>query len=342
MFSLISWTTPEWLFALPLALLPWITHNAYKTIPWGQFVPVDPLSNLILLFLKTLGSLAIASLLIVLAHPYQPEKTVERFGEGAEFIILLDRSRSMDDIFNRRPRNTMPVDLTPQRSKRSVSADYLSEFVKRRPDDRFGYVFFSIQSTEILSLTYNKAAILATISAGSLGRGISQTNIVEALSLAAEMYQREDYRGSRNVLLISDGGQILTSDEERYLTQLYRKMNLNIYWIYLRSIRGMTLDESDEDSIFWTDLPERKLHDFFKRLEVPYTAFEAGSMEEYAAAIDEIDRQQYQPLIVEEVVPKQSNVDGFLALSCFALLLLASAYGYSFLGVRQTRQPRAK
>lgn len=342
MLSLFSWTTPEWLFALPLALLPWIMHNTHKTIPWGQLVPVDPLSRWILLSLKTLASLAIASLVIVLSHPYQPEKTVERFAEGAEFIILLDRSRSMDDIFNRRPRNTLPVDLTPQRSKRSVSGDYLSEFVMRRPDDRFGYVFFSIQSTEILSLTYNKEAILATIRAGSLGRGISQTNIVEALTLAGRMYQREDYRGSRNVLLISDGGQILTLEEEHYLQQLYREMNLNIYWIYLRSIRGMTLDETDNDSIFWTDLPERKLHDFFKRLGVPYTAFEAGSMEEYAAAIDEIDRQQYQSLIVEEVLPKQSKIDSFLGFACFALLILAAAYSYSFSGVRKMPQTRSK
>lgn len=333
----LSWITPELLYGLPLALLPWCVHNTDKKIPWDAFVPVDKLSRGISFSLKLLASLTLACLIVALANPYLPEQKVQRYAEGAEFVILLDRSRSMDDIFNRRPRNTMPVEFGPTRSKRSVSGDYLLEFVKRRPDDRFGYVFFSTQSTEILSLTYNKSAVLATIEAGSLGRGISKTDIVEALILAAKMYQRETYRGSRNVLLISDGGQILTAAQERYLQELYREMNLNIYWIYLRSTRGMTLDETDKDSIFWTDLPERKLHDFFKRLEVPYTAFEAGSMQEYAAAINEIDRQQYQPLIVDEVVPKQTQRKPFLIIACWSLLLLALAYSYSFWGIRQAQ-----
>lgn len=333
--SALSWTSPGFFYLLPLALLPWLIHNQSKTIAWSKLLPVDPLSWWINLLLKLLASMIITSMILALAGPHIPEQTVERYGEGAEFVVLLDRSRSMDEIFARPPLNTLRTERRRFKSKRVVSTDYLLEFVEGRPDDRFGYVYFSTRSVEILPLTYNKDAILATIRAGGLGKGISKTNIVEALQLAAKMYEKETYRGSRNVLLISDGGQILSSEEKRRLKKIYEQMNLNLYWIYLRSVRGMTLDESEQDSVLWEDLPERKLHAFFKTLQVPYQAYEAGSLAEYAAAIADIDQQQYQRLLVSERLPKQSRADMFLWLALIGLLGLVTSFWLSYAGVRQ-------
>lgn len=339
--SALSWTTPGFFYLLPLALLPWLIHNQSKTIAWSKLLPVDPLSRWINLLLKLLASMIITSLIMALAGPQIPEQTVERYGEGAEFVVLLDRSRSMDEIFARPPLNTLRTERLRFKSKRVVSTDYLLEFVEGRPDDRFGYVYFSTRSVEILPLTYNKDAILGTIRAGGLGKGISKTNIVEALQLAAKMYEKETYRGSRNVLLISDGGQILSTEEKRRLKKIYEQMNLNLYWIYLRSVRGMTLDESEQDSVLWEDLPERKLHAFFKTLQVPYQSYEAGSLEEYAAAIADIDQQQYQPLLVSERLPKQSRADMFLWLALAGLLLLVASFWLSYAGVRQAYRKTA-
>lgn len=333
--SALSWTTPAFFYLLPLALLPWLVHNCSKTIAWAKLLPVDPISQWINILLKCTASSIIISLILALAGPHIPEQAVERYGEGAEFVVLLDRSRSMDEIFARPPLNTLRNERQRFKSKRVVSTDYLLEFVSGRPDDRFGYVYFSTQAVEILPLTYNKDAILAAIRAGGLGKGISQTDIVEALQLAASMYEKEAYRGSRNVLLISDGGQILSDAEKRRLKNIYEQMNLNLYWIYLRSVRGMTLDETAQDSVLWEDLPERKLHAFFKSLQIPYQAYEAGSLAEYAAAIADIDQQQYQPLLVAERVPKQSKADIFLRLALFGLLVLAASFWLSYSGVRQ-------
>lgn len=334
----LGWTSPYLFYLLPLATLPWLTHNVEKTIAWDAFIPDDKFSVWLSVLHKSLASLIIGTLILVMAGPYTPERVIERYRQGAEFILLLDRSRSMDDIFARRPLNTLPIEKELLRSKRSVSRDYLLEFVKRRPDDRFGYVLFSDKPTEILSLTYNKEAILATINAGGLGKGLSKTNIFAALRLAAQMYKREPYRGSRNVLLISDGGQILSEQEKRYLRQTYPEMRLNLYWIYLRSMRGMTLDVTEQDSLLWVDMPERKLHQFFKQLAVPYQAFEAGSLQDFADAINEIHRQQYQTLIVEERIPHQSRVDGLLWMALFASLLLTASYLYTWWGVKQAHR----
>jgi hypothetical protein len=43
--------------------------------------------------------LALAALVFALAGPYRPETTVERVGQGAEIVLVLDRSRSMDQGF---------------------------------------------------------------------------------------------------------------------------------------------------------------------------------------------------------------------------------------------------
>lgn len=333
----LQWALPWVLLLLPLALLPWFNYNLDKTIAWVNLVPVDPLSMSINLFLKLMTSLLIACLVFALAGPSLPEQKVDRLGEGAEIVLLLDRSRSMDDPF---AVTTQAAVISPRgdNSKRNIARDYLTEFVRKRPDDRFGFVFFSTQSINLLPLTYRKEAILATINANALGRGLSNTNVADALVSSAEMFEGQTYRGSRIVLLVSDGGQLLTEEAKQNITEVYRQMNLSLYWIYLKSRQGMTLEATANDNILYADTPERKLHDFFQTIGVPYRAFEADSLQSFSEAMDEIDRQQYQPLIVEEILPHEPKVDVFLWISLFAMLMLAASHLYTYWGVRKAHE----
>ncbi|WP_430009444.1 vWA domain-containing protein [Methylophaga lonarensis] len=335
----IVWELPALLWALPLALLPFVYVDVRKSVVWLKLTPVDPLSRILTPLLKLAASLLIALLVMALAGPHIPEQLSQRSGEGAEIIILVDRSRSMDDIFAAAPRNTLSRVPIGTQSKRQVSRDYLIEFIQRRPDDRFGYVFFSNHSTELLSLTYHKDAVMATVDAGALGRGISQTNIVEALLKAADMFEHEIYRGARRVLLISDGGQLLTEQEESFIRQRYQALQLGIIWIYLPAMRGMTLEPSDQDNFLWLDMPERKLHEFFKTLSIPYQAFEAGSLSDFADAIDAIDQQHYETLMVDEVQPRKSLADRFLLFALMLAGLLAAIQAYSWWGAYLASRP---
>ncbi len=330
----LEWAFPLVLLLLPLALLPWFNNNLDKTVAWTALVPHDPLSKTISLALKILSSVVIAALLFAIASPAVPERIVEGYGEGAEIVLLLDRSRSMDDAFAVGPQ-AATYSVGGDNSKRRVARTYLTEFVKKRPDDRFGFVFFSTNSINLLPLTYSKDAILATIEANSLGRGLSNTNLADALLNSALMFENQAYRGSRIILLVSDGGQLMTEEEMQQIATRYNEMNLSIYWIYLKSKQDMTLERTENDSILYSDLPERKVHEFFKGLGIPYRAFEAGSLEEFAEAMDEIDEQQYQTLIVEELVPHQPRADWFLWLALIAMLPLASSHLYSYWGVRK-------
>lgn len=333
----LEWLQPWFLALLPLAALPWLSHNLDKTVAWVAFVPVDPLSRAISLSLKVLTSIAIATLLLALAAPSLPEQTVQRVGEGAEIVLLLDRSRSMDSPFAVTTQ-AASVSVGGDNSKRNVARDYLAEFVKNRPDDRFGFVFFSTKAINLLPLTYNKDVVLATINANALGKGLSETNMANALLSSAKMFEGQTYRGSRIVLLVSDGGQELSDEDKKEITRLYKEMNLTIYWIYLKSNRDMTLEEMEDDNMLWADIPERKLHSFFKSMDVPYRAFEASTLESFAEAMAEIDSKHYQTLIVDETLPHEPKADWFLWLAFIAMLLLTMSHIYSYWGVRKAHE----
>lgn len=329
----LQWALPMVLLLLPIALLPWINHNQEKIVAWIDFVPVDPMSRFIGITLKLLASIAIASLIFGLAGPYIPEKKVDRIAEGAEIILLLDRSRSMDDAFAVKHQAAL-VSVGKKNSKRRIAKKYLTEFVQKRPDDRFGFVLFSAKSIDLLPLTYSKETILATIEASALGKGLSETNMPEALIQAAKMFEGQKYRGSRIVLLVSDGGQLISDEEKQQIIDLYKQMNLTVYWIYLRDHKGKTLEDND-DNLLWADIPEKKLHRFFQTMDVPYKAFEAGSLKDFAEALDEIDKQQYQTLVVQETSPKQTKTKPFYAVAMITVLLLALAQIYTAWGVRK-------
>jgi len=333
----LEWFHPWLLALLPLAILPWFNHNLDKTVAWVDMVPADPMSNIVSVVLKLLSSLVIFSLLVALAGPSLPEQRVERVGEGAEIVLLLDRSRSMDDPFAVKHQAAL-VSVGKDDSKRRVARDYLTEFVKNRPDDRFGFVFFSTKAINLLPLTYDKNAVLATINANALGKGLSDTNMAEALLSSARMFDGQTYRGSRIVLLVSDGGQLLSDDAKEQISRLYKEKNLSIYWIYLKSNKEMTLDETEGGSLLWVDIPERKLHNFFKSIGVPYRAFEAGSLEAFAEALAEIDKQHYQTLIVEEILPHEPKADLLLWIAMLAMLLLAASHLYTFWGVKKAHE----
>ena len=333
----LEWLQPLFLLLLPLIILPWLSRNLDKTVAWEAFVPADPLSRIIGVSLKILASLVIAGLILALAAPSKPEQIVQRVGEGAEIVLLLDRSRSMDAPFAVTTQ-AAAVSVGGDNSKRNIAKDYLLEFVKNRPDDRFGFVFFSTKAINLLPLTYNKNVVMATIEANALGKGLSNTNMARALLSSAKMFEGQTYRGSRIVLLVSDGGQELTDEEKEAVTRLYKEMNLSIYWIYLKSNRGMTLEDDGEMNMLWEDIPERKLHQFFKSMGVPYRAFEASTLESFAEALAEIDRQHYETLIVDEVLPHEPKADWFLWLAVIAMLLLAASHIYTYWGVRKAHE----
>lgn len=332
----LQWGEPAVLYLLPLVILPWISTKTEKTIVWSKFIPTDPVSELIGVILKALASVVFLCLILSLAKPYYPEQIVQRLSSGAEIIILVDRSRSMDEPFtpsNKAVAASRTVGMS--NSKRQIANKYLLEFINKRSDDRFGFILFSNKALDLLSFTNNHDSVRAVIKASSLGKGISETNIAQALIKAAEMYAEEDYHGSRAVLLLSDGGQVLADEDKRLIRELFQREKITLYWLYMGGINGLT---SNKAISRLSTTPDKKLHEFFETLSTPYIGFEIESLKNFSDTLDEINKEQTESLIVNETIPREPMAEPFLLIAIVTSFILLLSYIYTVWGVRSVNQ----
>lgn len=329
----LAWNAPAWLLGVPLAALPW-WRGAGVLLPVRRFshlplLPADKASSAVLLALRLAASVAVLALCLALAGPYRPEYEVERQGQGAEIVLLLDRSRSMDQSFtngagplNRFTANYSVASDRPasdRQSKSETARQLLSEFTAGRRNDRFGMVLFSAMPLKVLDFTQKPEAIQAAIAAAGVGRGVSDTDIGQALLEGVAMFDQRAYTGSRVLLLVSDGGDHVEPTVRERFAQLMRRHRVSLVWIYIRSPRspGLMADAQTPPENADT-VPEYFLHRFFQSLATPYRAYEAENPEALQRAIADVDRLENLPITYTDTVPRRE-----LAPLCLVLALAA-------------------
>lgn len=304
------------LWGLLLALAPlWRLPLRLAAAPWGPLLPADPVSRWIDAGLRLSGALAVASLVLGLAGLHRVEYAVERSGRGAHTVLLLDRSRSMDDSFAGR---------TPsgdEESKSQAAQRILSGFVAGRRQGLMGVAAFSTSALFVLPLTENREAVLASVAA-MRWPALAQTHVVKGLAMALSHFQGKELKGARSVLLVSDGAAAVDADSEALLRRWFREQGVKLYWIYLRTAGSHGLFEApenpDEDNA--QSRPERYLHLFFTSLGVPYQAFEAADATALQQVLDAIEREEQGPMLYVERMPRQD-----LKAYCYVAAALAIA-----------------
>ena len=336
----MSFDEAVWLWLLPLALLP-LFAQVRGAMPnaWAALLPRDLASQTLQWLLRAAAVLALAAVIVGLAGPYRPEYEVERVGRGAEIVLLLDRSRSMDQSFGgaRDPtvRGTGPEALAyysnlraneARETKAQVARRVLSEFASKRPDDRFGMIVFSTLPLRLLDFTQKSEVIQAAISAGNVGRGLSETNIALAVEAALGYFENRPYTGSRIVMLVSDGGDRLDPDARERIGQLARKTRAAIYWVYIRSARspGLLPDQTEPPENADT-VPEYFLHRYFLSLGTPYRAYEAGTPEALQKALDDVNRLENLPITYQDTIPRRDLSGWACAVALASVVLLLGA-----------------
>lgn len=336
----MSFDHPWLLWLLPLSVLPLLARSGgVLDNTWATLMPRDRASELLGWALRIVGVLALAALGIGMAGPYWPEYDVERIGKGAEIVLVLDRSRSMDQGFGgARPpgaaaKGTGPeaidyymTQVRTRESKGKVARQLLSEFIAKRQEDRFGMIVFSTLPIRVLEFTQKNEAIQAAIVAGDVGRGLSETNIGLVMQSALSSFVDRPYTGSRIVMLVSDGGDRLDPPSRERIAYLARKHRVAIYWIYLRSANspGLVL-EKGEAAENVDAVPEYALHRFFESLGTSYRAYEASDPEALKKAIEAVNLLENLPITYLDTVPRRDLSGAVFAVAFGCLLLLLAA-----------------
>jgi len=322
---------PWLLLLLPLAALP-LLRNRRDTLvySWLAWLPADRTGRVLGFLWRAFAVLAFVCTVLALASPGRSEIQVMRSGRGAEILVLMDRSSSMDENMltsDWRKLDPLLVRFQAQtrgEQKARVARRLLSKFVADRPDDRFAVMYFSARPIHVVPFTQHDDVVQAAIAAAAIGRGLPDTDVGEALLAAIAEFDNRVYSGSRIILLLSDGGAMLDSETRREIQAGLSRNRIALNWIYLRSVNGADFHALDAKS---SVKPEIALHRFFSSLPTPYRTWQAETPEDIGNAVTDVGREQNFPLDYPETIPRQDfshHCMAAAALCCLVLIALRS------------------
>lgn len=285
-----------WAFALlPFALLPfWLKGHQGKMYTWLEIMPEDELSDRLNLAIKVITSLLLVSVVIALTSPRGHDEKIQRTGKGAQTVMVIDRSVSMDHPFAGDSSGHVAE------IKSAAARRIITQFIDSRPDDMMGVIGFTNSALYGIKITTNRDAIHAAIHAAT-SPSLNQTNIGAGLTEAAGLFDKIQSSGSRAVILLSDGAGKISPRVKFLLSERLKNKGLSVYWIMLR--------EPGEPSIFSKEEYEVGrvpnsivLHNYFQSLGLKYKAYEADNPETLQSAISDIDSREKKTIKYTETI----------------------------------------
>jgi len=320
MLTHLHWTYAWALWLLPLALLPLFNFGARTfAFPTISDWPRDVASALLQLSLRIVGALTLLALIVASAAPYLEGGTQILSGTGAEIVIVLDRSGSMSEPLIGMGDAGSIRGETHAESKIESARKILLAFMQRRPGDTFGMVTFNASPIGVAPLSEDRALVeSALVSAEARSEGY--TAPARALGLALDYFRDRPFTAARVVLLVSDGGATINSENRAKLTDLFAARRASLIWIYTRG--------EQEPSI---RVPQKfaseslSMHEFFESLGSPYQMFEVTNPEGLARAAAEVGRLTNLPTRYEQHLPRKDLAGPLFGLALLCILALVAA-----------------
>ena len=316
MLSHLHWTYPWVLWALPLATLPLLDYGARtfaypRTADW----PADALSTWLRALLRAAGALSVAMLVVASAGPYLEGGTQTLSGQGAEIVIVLDRSGSMSEPLIG---TTGPNDV--HEAKINAARRVLLAFMQRRPADTFGMTTFNASPIGVAPLSEDRELVEAGLVSAE-ARSEGYTAPASALALALDYFRDRPLTASRVVLLVSDGGATIKEENREKLRALFAERHASLIWIYTRGDEEPSIvaprQNAETDSL--------SLHAFFGSMGSPYEMFEVTSPEGLEHAIAEVGRLTNLPTRYEQRLPRRDLAAPLFAAALAGIGLLIAA-----------------
>jgi Ca-activated chloride channel homolog len=165
-----------------------------------------------------LETIALLLIVVALARPQRVTRLSASDRFGIDIVIALDASGSMaaEDF---RPRNRF-----------TVAKDLITEFIRRRTDDRIGIVTFGSRAATRVPITYDRRIAEAILEKADLGDHGNGTAIGHALATAVNRLKTSKAR-TRVVILVTDGVNNSGSIDPLVATQLAADAGVKVYTI---------------------------------------------------------------------------------------------------------------
>jgi mxaC protein len=314
----MTFSQPWALLLLPLVLIPlWLSRQQGHVYSWMAIVPKDRLSQVMGLLMRYLVAAILGCLIVALAGPQGEATKVERTGKGAQVVLVIDRSASMDDPFA-----GAGTEGRVGENKAAAAKRLITQFVRDRKDDMVGVVAFSNSAMHAIPLTQSREAIYAAIRAAG-GSGLLQTNIGAGLTSGLAMFEKIPDSGSRAIILLSDGAGRISPKAKQKISDWMVRQHVNLYWIVLRQPDGISIFstnyQADKDGL---EPAEIELHKFFQTIKTKYKAYEAEDPKTLQSAIQDINTRERNPIRYFEKIPGKDYSSFFVAMAAFMIGLL--------------------
>lgn len=194
------------LLLLPLFHRFWRKRSQPARVRFSIPIPIsvrriDP--TRILLFIRYA---AMVFLIIALARPQESHRQAHRQVSGVDLMMVMDLSASMN------------IEDMTEESRITTAKRTMENFVKRRNDDRIGFLVFSGEPLTLVPPTLDYGLLLRELRRVETGMLKDGTAIGDGLSVAANRLKNSNAK-SRVIILLTDGennvGQIdpLTAGE---------------------------------------------------------------------------------------------------------------------------------
>ena len=302
----MSFAHPLWLILLPLSALPFIASISDKTaISNIKIFEQDGISKKITMLCRSLMSLIIVLLIVILANPWSKSTSITEIGKGAQLVFLIDRSVSMAKPF-------IGDDDNKSEIKSLAARRILKDFISQRPSDMIGIVGFSNSALYASKITKNRSYTYAAIDAAT-GSSINQTNIGSGITSGLFMFSEIETTGSQALVLLSDGAGKISKRVKERIAEMLNEKKINLYWIIIKEpndvslFSGNTYLEGREPTVI-------KLDNFFQSLNTEYKAYEAENPDALSSAIADIDQKEKKPIKIERDIPGKNYNPSILKL----------------------------